>query len=201
MNQNNFNRYFDARFLTNIAAQFAGLFNTNWASSIAADTTRVKRAGDTVTGALTSTVGAGAAAAALRFGKTATEGYELKVIDQTLSLASAAASFDLTEDVPTGAVILSAQANLETLIGAATAVKVGLGIAADPDKYGKTSALTKNLKIDTIPAHAVLSGAEDVKVFAVDTNGAAAGTIGGTAGNAVRVRIVYAVCKSLDNAA
>ena len=197
MNQQNFNRYFDARFLTNIAAQFAGLFNTN----IAADTTRVKRAGDTVTGALTSTVGAGAAAAALRFGKTATEGYELKVIDQTLDLSSAAASFDLTEDVPVGAVILSAQANLETLIGAATAVKVGLGIAADPDKYGKTSALTKNLKIDTIPAYAVLSGAEDVKVFATDTAGAAAGTIGGTAGNAVRVRIVYTVCKSLDNAA
>jgi hypothetical protein len=197
MNQQNFNRYFDTRFLTNIAAQFAGLFNTN----MTADTTRVKRAGDTVTGGLTSTVGAAAAAAALRFGKTATEGYELKVIDQQLDLAAAAASFDLTEDIPAGAVILSAQANLETLIGATTAVKVGLGIAADPDKYGKTSALTKNLKIDTIPAYAVLAGAEDIKVFAVDAAGAAAGTIGGTAGNKVRVRIVYAACKSLDNAA
>jgi len=134
----------------------------------------------------------------VRFG-TGTEGYSFTVVDEDVDASSAAAAHDLAADIPDGAVILCVQANLDTAITGATAVKVGVGVAADPDKYGLTSGLTQNLKIDTLPAHAVLSGAEDVQVYACDTNGDAAGTIGG-AGEIVRVRIVYATTNSLDDA-
>jgi hypothetical protein len=68
------------------------------------------------------------------------------------------------------------------------------------DKYGKTSAFTKNLKIDTIPTHAVLGGAEDVQIGIVTSDGSALGDANASAG-AVRVRIVYALPNSLDDAA
>ena len=58
--------------------------------------------------------------------------------------------------------------------------------------------MTINLKVDTIPAHAVLAGAEDIQIYATDAAGAALGTIGG-AGESVRVRILYVVPNSLDN--
>lgn len=155
-------------------------------------------------GALTLTPGAAAAAVALRLGATETEGLEIKVIDEIVTLTNAV-STDLTEDVPSGAVILSAQANLDSLIagdasGDDLLAKVGLGVAADPDKYGKTGDLLKNTKIDTIPDWAVLSGAEDIQVFAVKSDGSAC-TEKFVADGLVRVRIVYAVCNSLDDAA
>ena len=143
--------------------------------------------------------GAAAAAVAQRFGASATEGYEIKVIDETLAALSAI-STDLTEDIPDGAYILSVQSNIETLVVAGgTSAKVGIGPIGDPDKYGLSSAFTKNLKTDVIPAHAVLSGAEDVQVHMVT----AAGDIGDTVASsgAVRVRIVYAALNSLDDAA
>jgi len=146
----------------------------------------------------TLALGAATAAVAMRFGASVTEGLEIKVIDETVSTESAVASIDLTEDVPSGAVILSAQANLETAVTTTTATKIGLGISTDPDKYGLTSGLTKNLKIDTVPDWAVLGSAEDVQVYACDNTGAADGTIDS---GSIRVRIVYAVCNSLDDAA
>ena len=152
----------------------------------------------------TRTAGSAAGAVALRFGGTATEGLEITVINEVVDmLTTPAAAWDLTSNVPAGAVILSVQANLQDVITASTAVKVGIGVAADPDKYGKTTGLTQNLKVDTIPDWAVLSGAEDIQIYAVDTDGAAAGTIGGGAvgTDEVRVRIVYATLNSLDNAA
>lgn len=145
------------------------------------------------------TGGADAALVTDRYGDSATEGYEIRVIDETLS-ALAAVSTDLTEDVPSGAVILSVQANIETAcVAGGTSVKVGVGTTGDPDKYGKTTDLTQNQKIDTLPAHAVLSSAEDIQVNATAT----AGGIGDTAfsAGAVRVRIVYAMTNSLDDAA
>ncbi len=157
-----------------------------------------------VSGALTLTGGAATAAVVARFGDTATEGLEVKVIDEIVSLTNAAAT-DLTQDVPAGAVILSVQANLNTAItgdasGDDGLTKVGIGIAADPDKYGKTSALTKNAKVDTLPDWAVLSGAEDIKVYAVDNAGDAV-TEKFVAAGLVRVRIVYLAANSLDDAA
>lgn len=136
--------------------------------------------------------------AALRFGGNVREGYEIRVLEANVVIPSAVASVDLAADIPSGSVILASQANLQTAVTATTAVKVGIGVTADPDKYGLSGALTKNTKINFIPAHAVLSGAEDVKVFACDTNGAAAGTINS---GTVRVRIVFAALANLVDAA
>jgi hypothetical protein len=148
-------------------------------------------------GSLSIDRAAAAGAVALRFGETLTEGGEIRVMDEDVAIV-AGASTDLTQNVPAGSVILMVQANLETIVTATTAVKVGIGVSADPDAYGKTSALTKNLKVDTVPDWAAGGSAIDVKVFAVDTNGAAAGTLDtGT----VRVRIIYWVPNSLDDAA
>lgn len=151
----------------------------------------------------TITTGDDAAAAALRLGATVTEGWEIRVLDETVDmLTSAAASWDLAIDIPDAAVILSVQVNLQQAISATTATKVGIGTAGDPDLYGKTSGLSANAKIDTIPDYAVNSGAVDVQLFAVDVNGDAAGDIGGgaTGTDEVRVRIVYIVLNSLDDA-
>ena len=152
----------------------------------------------------TRTAGSAAGAVALRFGASATEGLEITVIDEVVDmLTTPAAAWDLTSDIPAGAVILSVQANLQDVISAVTAVKVGIGVVSDPDKYGKTANLLQNSKVNTIPDWAVLSGTEDIQIYAVDTDGAAAGTIGGgaTGTDEVRVRIVYATLNSLDNAA
>lgn len=145
--------------------------------------------------------GAAAAAIAQRYGISDTEGLEIRIIEETISAMSAAKTFDLTEDIPTGAVILSVQANIETLVVAGgTTVKIAIGVAGgDVDKYGKTANLSQNQKIDTIPTHAILSGAEDVQVAAVVTDGSALGDTNVSAG-AVRVRIVYAITNSLDDA-
>ncbi len=155
-----------------------------------------------VSGAVNQTAGAAAAAVAQRFGASATEGLEIKVIDETVSGFTGAKSFDLTEDIPAGAVILSVQANIETtVVAGGTSVGIAIGIASgDVDKYGETTVFTQNTKIDTIPDWAVLSGAEDVQIGIIVTGGASLGDTNASAG-AVRVRIVYALPNSLDNAA
>jgi hypothetical protein len=136
---------------------------------------------------------------AVRWGKTITEGHTIVFTDEDVVM-DGSTSNALTLQPAIGTLIRSVQANLETVITATTAVKVGIGTAtttADPDKYGKTSALTQNLKVDTIPDWAVLSAIEELGVFAVDTNGAAAGTLDtGT----VRVVVRYEVLDSLDDA-
>jgi hypothetical protein len=146
--------------------------------------------------------GAAAAPAALGFGSSETEGLRYHVIDETVSFAGNVALFKaLTTPIPAGAVVLSAQANVQSaLTGGGTTTKVGLGPnASDPDKYGKTSVLTKNAKIDTIPVHAVLSAQEAIDICAV-TDAGAAGNTALTVGS-VRVVIVYATVASLTNAA
>lgn len=148
-------------------------------------------------------VATAAGVAALGFGSTSATGLLINVIEEVVDLTAAGAKFKaLTTAIPSGAVILSAQANIDTLaVAGGTSVKVALGLnGGDVDKYGITSALTKNLKIDTIPDWAVLSGAEQIDVNAVVTNGSALGDTNFSAGS-VRVRIVYAVPVSLPDAA
>ncbi len=84
-----------------------------------------------------------------------------------------------------------------TVVAGGTSVKVGIGPVGDPDKYGKTADLAANSKIDSIPAHAVLTSAEDVQVHMVAT----AGSIGDTAASAgaIRLRLVFATLNSLDD--
>lgn len=140
----------------------------------------------------------------MRIGATATEGLEVVVVDEIVTLTNAVET-NLTNTIPAGAVILSVQANLETLVdgdasGDDLLAKVGIGVTADPDKYGITSALTKNLKADKIPDWAVLGSNETVTVKAAKTDGSAA-TEKFVAGGKVRVRIVYLRTNSLDDAA
>jgi len=155
-------------------------------------------------GAVSLSAGAAAAAVAQRFGASATEGFEVKVIDEVVTLTNAV-ECDLTETVPDGAVILSVQANNDTLVeGDATGddglTKVGIGVTGDPDKYGLSADLVQNTKTNTLPAYAVLSGAETVTVKAADNAGAAVSEKF-VAGGKVRVRIVYLACNSLDDTA
>lgn len=134
-----------------------------------------------------------------RLGLTSSEGTEVLVFDEDVSVGSAAAAHDLNIDIPSGSVILSTQVNLDTAVtGASGAAGVGLGISGTETKYGEASALTKNTKIDTIPDWAVLSGAEDIQLYATDGAGTPTGTIGGSS-EVVRVRIVYLALNSLDN--
>lgn len=150
------------------------------------------------------TQGAAAAATVMTLGEDSTTGTMIKVIDEVVTTTNAVENA-LTNTVPAGAVILSVQANLNTAItgdasGDDLLAKVGVGTNADPDKYGKTSALTKNLKIDTVPDWAVLASAETIVVKAAKTDGTAC-TEKFTAGGKVRVRVVYLALTSMPDAA
>jgi hypothetical protein len=116
---------------------------------------------------------------------------EIGMLDDTVSANPAAASFDLSDVVPAGAVIIGVQVKLMTAItGADGATKVGIGTAAVPDKYGKTTGLTSGLLITTTPNWAVLGAPETINLYAVDDAGAATGKIGG-ASESIKVRVMY----------
>lgn len=122
----------------------------------------------------------------------------LGVIQETITLSPAAASFPVSLSIPSNAVVVMAQLKLNGTISATTAVKVGLGKSngsADPDKYALTSNLTAQTAGGMV-AHAVLASQDDLYVTACDTNGAAAGSIGGTDQTAT-VRIVYRYAAAL----
>lgn len=149
------------------------------------------------------TTGNAAGQSAINLGNSVTEGTHVKVIDETLSLASLGAKFKaMTTPIPSGAVILSVQANIETLVVAGgTTVKIALGLhGGDVDKYGITGSLVKNQKINTVPDWAVLSGAEQIDVNGVLTDGSDLGGTNISAGS-VRVRVVYLQLASLTDAA
>lgn len=148
--------------------------------------------------------GAATAEVVARLGATATEGAEIRVVDEVVTLTNAVET-NLTNTVPAGAVILSVQGNLNTLIvgdasGDNLGVKVGIGVTADPDKYGLSADLVKNTKINWVPDWAVLGSAETVTVKLAKTDGSAA-TEKFVAGGQVRVRIVYLANNSLDDVA
>lgn len=145
--------------------------------------------------------GSAASAVALALGATAAEGARIKIIDETVSFVDNTALYKaMTTPIPAGAVILCVQANVQSaLTGGGTTVKVGLGPnSSDPDKYGKTSALTKNAKINTVPDWAVLGSQEAIDICACASDGSA-GDTALTVGS-VRVRIVYLDVANLVNA-
>ena len=119
-----------------------------------------------------------------------------KEITEVVDMSSAAAaSFSLKQTIPANSVVLTAAMSIQGTIAAATAVKIGLGrvtATADPDKYILSAALTaaEIAQVENQWA-SPLTAEETIGVFACDTNGAAAGTIGGGANNIVVVRIVY----------
>jgi len=161
----------------------------------------------TLSGALTNTAGAATPAVAARFGKTATEGLELKVYDETIQLTNAVKT-DTTLVLPAGAVVIAAQLNLEATItgdgsGDDLLAKIGLGMSGgDEDAFDNTADLVKNTKINNVPDWAVSAGGT-VSIFALKTDGATACTekFTGGAGQNVRVRIAYLACNGLDDAA
>ncbi len=134
-----------------------------------------------------------------RIGATATEGLETFVYEETVS--PAAVETNLIE-TPAGAVIRSVQANVETaLTGGSTTVTFAVGTVSDPDKYGYpgSDTLAQNAKVDTIPTHAILGSAEQMVLTGAATGGTADGDTALTVGS-VRVRVVYDVLNSLDDA-
>lgn len=160
-----------------------------------------------IAGATTMTAGAATAAVALRLGASVTEGLEIKAYDDITELTNAA-STDTTCVLPAGAVILSVQGNLEAAItgdesGDDLLADIGIGISGgDEDAYAEFGALTKNAKADAIPDWAVLAAETTLAIFGLQADGDTACTekfTGGT-GQSVRLRVVYAVCNSLDDA-
>lgn len=146
--------------------------------------------------------GTAAGAIAEGFGVTSAEGFQTVILEETISFADNVALYKaLTASLPANAIVLCAQANIEAaLTGGGTTAKLGLGTAADPDLYGLSAALTKNAKIDHVPAaYAVIGSTTALRLSSCATNGAA-GDTALTVGS-VRVRIVYRVPVSLADAA
>ena len=120
------------------------------------------------------------------------QGARSATITKNLDLTTAAASFTI-DTRPAYSSIFSLEVELASTLTAATAVKFGIGNASDPDAYYLSAGLTTASNKYTILAHADtnVAATETIKLYAVDTNGAVAGTIGGGADDTVKVRITY----------
>lgn len=183
----------ESEYDTNVGAALG----QDWETALLALNKASRGASATVSSTLNA--GAATAAVALRIGATITEGLELRVIDEVVDVSSAAASFDLTQDVPVSSVILAVQANANTAITGSGASGFGIGISGSETVYGESSTLTQNSKIDTMSASwTVLGSARDVRIYATDGAGTPAGTIGGSS-EAIRVRIIFYALNSLDD--
>lgn len=131
----------------------------------------------------------------LSLGRNADEGLRLKVIDEVVDLTGAGAAYKaLTTALPANSVILSIQACIEEKVTVATSggAFVGLGThGTDPDVYGKSTALTKNSKITTLPDWSVISASTTVDVCGIADSTGYPIASGAFTGGKVRVRIVY----------
>lgn len=140
-----------------------------------------------------------------RFGLTETEGTELRVIDEVVTMTASAVETALTNQIPANSVVLSVQTNIQqTVVGSAdnddAAAKIAIGISGTITKYGVTADLIKNTKVDKVPSSwAVLGSAETVNVKLVKSDSSACTET--AASGKVRVRIVYLALNSLDDAA
>ena len=132
---------------------------------------------------------------------------ELVTEEATVSVSGAETATGLT--FPAGSLPFVAQANLETVVTATTAVKIGLDIASGSSGYGIAAALTKNTKLRQDGAGfggvynqgtgwAPLAAAKPLLLIACDNAGSAAGTLDS---GSVRVRISYWKVSDLVNAA
>ena len=120
------------------------------------------------------------------------DGIEFGTISEVVDLSTPAANFAFGT-VPARAKVVAVALTVPATISATTAVKIGVGrltSTADPDKYYLTADLTAGSFTEVIAWGASLSAAESVGIFACDTNGAAAGSIGGS-GQYVKARLVY----------
>ena len=151
-----------------------------------------------------------------RIGPSATEGWERRVYEETVS-PSAVETALLT--LPVGHIVEAVWANAETaLTGGGTTFTWSLGITGDVDLYGTASAddgfgaqgdsLAQNGKYTRFGAQTAgagdgigdfVAGTEAVKLIAAVTGGATAGDTALTVGS-VKVRVQYLVMLALDDA-
>lgn len=148
--------------------------------------------------------GGTAAEVAQRFGASATEGLEYVVLDEDLALSSGT-SINMTNAIPTGSVIVSVQANIETAVTGnddndEDLDAIGIGDGGAVDEYGESVGLAQNVKIDTMVPHAVTSGALTLCVNGTKGSGGGACTETFTGSGVVRIRVVYQTLNSLDDA-
>ncbi len=146
-------------------------------------------------------VASAAGAAALGFGATLATGLQFFEVEQVVDLTAAGAKFvAMSCVIPAGAIILSAQMNIDTLVVAGgTSVKVGLGLNGGTcNTWGNTADLVKNHKANLLGT-TVLAGATTPEVCACATVATGLGDTNFSAG-AVRVRIVYLAAVSLPDA-
>jgi hypothetical protein len=142
------------------------------------------------------------------YGGTTTEGWQRRVYEATVSPAAVETNL---LNLPAFGAIVSIQANVQTaLTGGGTTVTFSIGTAADPDKYGTAGTGTAGGVADTLTLDAKLNffpvagkvletAAEQIVLTGAATGGAADGNTALTVGS-VRVRIVYEILVSLDNA-
>lgn len=118
------------------------------------------------------------------------QGVLVGTIEKEVDLSVAAASFAVGTR-PANSAIASIELTLSGTLSATTAVKFGLGNAGDPDAYYLSAGLTTASNVAKFLLDADTNSAADpILISACDTNGAAAGTIGG-AGQSIKARITY----------
>lgn len=127
------------------------------------------------------------------------QGLTTGTIAKTIDISTAAANFSIGT-IPVGSVVASVAVKNPQTISATTAVKFGVGrltATADPDKYWlSTNLAAVNTAKTLLDTAASVTADEEIGLFACDTNGAAAGTIGGT-GQSVDVLITYITAETL----
>lgn len=126
----------------------------------------------------------------LIFSTLGVEGLRIRRFDQTVAITGTGTDIDLAANLPAGSMVIATQMTFPTAVATATATKVGLGVAADPDKYGLSSGLTQHTKTNFMPTTLTYqTSAEDIRLFSVDNSGAAAGNFNNS--GSVRVVIYF----------
>lgn len=125
--------------------------------------------------------------------------YTFTVKDIILAIGSSAVASKATAyTIPANSIVFGAAMNVESTITLATATKIGLGVAATLDKYGKITGGTKNNKVTTPCTPTAVVATEPLLVYAVDNSGAAAGTI---QNGSVRISLLFGTMAALPDAA
>mgnify|MGYP001546924022 CR=1 FL=1 len=124
-----------------------------------------------------------------------TPGLAYGFIEETVT-PDGSATYDLTTQLPVGAVVVSASLTLSATVVCTTAVKIGLGrkeSTADPDKYALTTALTAATYGGALATQVLAdaAAAETLQVVACATGGSADGTI--DSGGTITAKVTYIV--------
>lgn len=125
------------------------------------------------------------------------DGLKFGVIQETVT-PDGSQAYDLSSQLPDGAVVISAQLKLDDDVSATTASAIGIGrkeSTADPDKYLETSALTAGSYGGAQTSFSSADGNETLQVVATDGSGSADGSL--DSGGDITARVVYQLAESL----